>query len=818
MRSSNHAVNRWMELCLPGYKPGSVSVESRHQDWETLHIGSSILNEPLRIRGKEYRAGLGSHANSEVVLRAPLPMRRFRAKVGFDDNRHVREAAPSLGLIFSLQSGRREIWRSPALKFNAAPYAVDVALPPRTRELLLCIRTSNGEIARAHADWADAQVQLANGRWAPVGDPLAPPAPAPFSFQLGKEPSSELLARWPMSRKRSRSARGRTVHTVVWKQPGGGLECRLEMETFRGFPAVEWVVHFRNTGRKDTPVLSHIQALAWQAGTSGKPVLFRSRGSQCAINDFEYLGTSIATGETVRMAAAEGRSSSRWLPFFNLQTGGASGVITAIGWSGAWAAEFARKSAESLQITAGMEQTHLVLHPGEEIRSPRMLLLFWEGDRMASHNLLRQFVLAHHRPRPNGRPLQGPLTAAHWGGMKTAGHLARIAAFRRERFDYDYYWIDAGWYGPASSFSPDEHKGDWARHVGNWNVNPAAHPAGLRPISDAARKAGMKFLLWFEPERAISGTPWTVEHPDWFLGERKPGGNLLLDLGNPAARKFLTNFIVRFLKRNRIALYRQDFNFDTLPYWRNHDTKNRQGMTEIRHIEGLYAFWDALLKKCPGLVIDNCASGGRRIDLETIGRSIPLWRSDWQCFPDNDPIGGQVHGMGLSYWIPLHGTGAMYGRSPGDSTYRIRSGMGAAIQFSAFPYEYTELRNDYPWAWHRKMLREIRRAQPLFLGDYYPQTGGTPDPTQWATYQMHRADLGEGLLMLLRRPESSYSAATVRLQGLKPAARYRVECADCGDLGVYSGRQLLDNGVAVRMSGTPDSRLVFYREVRQKLR
>jgi hypothetical protein len=82
--------------------------------------------------------------------------------------------------------------------------------------------------------------------------------------------------------------------------------------------------------------------------------------------------------------------------------------------------------------------------------------------------------------------------------------------------------------------------------------------------------------------------------------------------------------------------------YDPLPYWRANDAPDRQGMAEIRHVEGLYEFWNDLLRRHPGLVIDNCASGGRRIDLETISRSIPLWRSDWQCGWINDGTPGQA--------------------------------------------------------------------------------------------------------------------------------------------------------------------------------
>jgi alpha-galactosidase len=441
--------------------------------------------------------------------------------------------------------------------------------------------------------------------------------------------------------------------------------------------------------------------------------------------------------------------------------------------------------------------------------------VFWEGEPLDGHNLLRRFVLAHHSPHPNGELLRGPLTTAHWGGMKTPDHLARIQTYREHGLEYDYYWIDAGWYGPPDSYSPDEFTGDWHLHVGNWNINPAAHPDGLRPISDAARGAGMRFLLWFEPERAVNGTPLTQEHPDWFLGTRAPGANLLFDLGNPEARAWLTDYLVGFMTEQGIRLYRQDFNFDPLPYWREADPPDRQGITEIRHIEGLYTFWDDLLRRVPGLVIDDCASGGRRIDLETVSRSIPLWRSDWQCRPDNDPIGGQNHGMGLSYWLPLHGTGTWGAvpQGPEGDLYRVRSAYGAALQFSVFPYAYTPIRDDYPWDWHRERLTEYRRVRPLFYGDYYPLLGGTPAADAWVAYQMHRTDLDQGMVMAFRRAESLFVTADLPLRALEPEATYELEDCDTGRVWQATAAQLTKQGLRVSMDQPRQSRLVLYRRL-----
>ena len=72
-------------------------------------------------------------------------------------------------------------------------------------------------------------------------------------------------------------------------------------------------------------------------------------------------------------------------------------------------------------------------------------------------------------------------------------------------------------------------------------------------------------------------------------------------------------------------------------YWQAIDAAaggSRNGMAEVLHISGMYTLWDTLRETFPSLLIDNCASGGRRIDVETIRRAVHLWRSDY-CWDDS---------------------------------------------------------------------------------------------------------------------------------------------------------------------------------------
>jgi alpha-galactosidase len=548
---------------------------------------------------------------------------------------------------------------------------------------------------------------------------------------------------------------------------------------------MEWKVTIRKEGDK---LPGNIEAR-----------IYRSRGSTLRISDFEYLDEKLLATESMRMTAGGGRSSQNWLPFFNVDLGD-KGIITAIGWSGQWACSLDHVSAGRLRMVAGMEKTHLRLHPGEEIRTPRMMQLFWEEDRLAGHNLLRRFLLEHHTPQINDQPITGPFTIAHWGGMKTQSHLDRIAIYKRERLPMDYLWVDAGWYGLNSTYSPDEHRGDWGRHAGDWRVNLKAHPNGMKPIAAAARDAGMKFMLWVEPERAIKGTLWPQEHPDWFFGE---GDQLLLNLGKPEALQGVIELLSGLITEHEVDLYREDFNIDPLDYWR---------MNEIRCTEGLYAFWDALLARHPGLIIDNCASGGRRIDLETIGRSVALWQSDIQCYPDFDPVGSQVHNMGLNYWLPLHGTGtwSSFQEKEPASTYRVRSTMGPAFQLSNSVKESMPLPEDYPWDWFRRMCADYLRIRPFFIGDYYPLSEPFIYSSQhWAVYQMDRPDLGGGFVMAFRRQDAPWERGRFKLHALEENHDYEVEDADTGASKVWSGRALRQ-GMEIILTVPSSSALFFY--------
>ncbi len=92
-----------------------------------------------------------------------------------------------------------------------------------------------------------------------------------------------------------------------------------------------------------------------------------------------------------------------------------------------------------------------------------------------------------------------------------------------------------------------------------------------------------------------------------------------------------------------------------------------------------------LLKAHPHLLIDNCASGGRRIDLETCSRAVHLWHSDNTCYMVDlraetilhAAIKNQLMRAGLNRYMPFSTVGQM-----GATPYLFRSGFNAGIAFA----------------------------------------------------------------------------------------------------------------------------------------
>lgn len=670
-----------------------------------------------------------------------------------------------------------------------------------------------------------ADESAAGNEW--LADSFADPATIPFSFQYDGQPSARLLPKWKSTRETKRIDDTRELRRYVFTDPATGMQARFECTVYNDFPAVEWLVYFKNGGAKTAPILEDVQALDMRLpGQGADPVLHYAKGATCSWDDYRPIRRVLNRKTVLEVEPGGGRSSSDFLPFFNLERADTSGIVIAVGWSGEWKMQFTTDSSRAAHIRGGMALTHLKLNPGEEIRTPRMALLFYRSDPVEGQNMLRRFILAYHRPLRDGAPFPMPLMCSSWGGTPASEHLSDIQGIVDTEMPVDYYWIDAEWFG----------KGLWHQTVGDWRVKKDLYPDGFAPISGLLHKSDRRFLLWFEPERVCDTVPWYTEHSDWLMSVPKsrryynlwfePEGSSqeepdwviwesrrnqicdndrLFNLGDPAARKFLTDFISDRIDEFGIDCFRHDANISPLEFWRAADAPDRQGMSEIRWVEGLYAFWDELLRRHPGLIIDNCASGGRRIDLESMSRSTPFWRTDYP----NHPVAKQCHTYGLSSWVPLNSTGNV--RPITEDSYLLRSTFSSSLVVE-LPGLAKLGPQDPKIGVTRNMLRQYRDIQPYYLGDYYPLTCYSQTADAWMAWQFNRPDLGEGMIQVFRRPQSISESGKLRLFGLDENAVYLVTNQDAPGETESTGRSLMNDGVKVTVSERPAAAVLIYKK------
>lgn len=651
-------------------------------------------------------------------------------------------------------------------------------------------------IATANWTWAFAPLpeETAQARqW--VADYFEGNAPPFFSFQLEGRSSAELLAGWEVTRGARPLDANRTEYTVTYCDPASKLTVQCVGIAYSDFPTVEWTLYFKNQGAVDSPMVAGIQAIDARFACTDAPTLHYHTGDVCAPQSYEPHTEPLPLGASKQIANTGGRPTQTAFPYFNLEMAG-RGVICAVSWAGQWAASFAHEEATALRIRAGQELTHFVLHSGETVRTPMIVLQFYAGDWLRAQNLWRRWMLAHNTPRPGGQPLkpQASLcTGNYYPNLMTVAETEKQFLQRHidEGVRFDCWWQDAGWY-PCDGVG-------WPK-TGTWEVDPVRFPKGLREISDLMHRNGKKTMVWFEPERVHAGTWLTEIHPEWVFGG-KDGG--LLKIGDPDCRAWLTDHIDRVLTEQGVDDYRQDFNIDPLPFWQRNDAPDRQGITEIRHVEGYFAYWDALRARHHNLLIDSCASGGRRNDLETLRRAVPLLRSDWYA----GEAGQQCLTYGLALWMPYHGTGFIYDKD----VYWIRSGMVAEMSFG--PGQEGLAKTDF--ALLRRMVDEHHRIAPYVLGDFYPLTPYTLAEDQWMAWQFDRPDLGEGVVQVFRRRENAKDSVVFRLKALDLDARYRVENLDTLAVWECTGKELVEHGLSIEAKAKPSAITLIYARLKK---
>ncbi len=615
-----------------------------------------------------------------------------------------------------------------------------------------------------------------------------------YDFTLGGKKLSENLSDWTYRAGDAAPYSDGEEVDVVLTNVKEGVQAKIKTVWYEKTATFEWTVYLKNIGENNSAVVSSFTPINATIPCSDATLYFNG-GSDFLNNDFALYSRKLSK-KVITLDTVKGRTSQTYLPFFNV--GGEKGGFTVgLGWTGEWKADFSYNGG--VKIVAGQKALEGYLTPGEEIRSPLVSMSLYAGNPLKGYNTFRQRVADSLPTDENGESLYGNMKTFAFAGAEGEKNMVFAGEDGMKRLvDYfeknglidtvDYAWFDAGWFDV-------EGLGQWAGTVGDWEIDPRRYPNGLKAVSDYLKERNIGFLLWYEPERIPDQSKLYQKVKDkegWLLSpESRSFGsytNYLWNMGNDEANADICKRIDASIKENGVAFYRQDFNIDPQKYWEKGDRDlydGRTGFCENKYVVGLYKYLDYLTENNPGLLIDNCASGGRRIDLEMCRRSIPLWRSDYNCvdYPDLEEA-CQYQTYGLSLWLPLSNCGDDW--TTGE--YDYRSFLGSIIE--CYPSFLTEDTEGY-----KKYVGEYERIKEYFLKNYYPLTSCTISDKETVALQF--GDEKAGVILVFARSKTKEGEKTFIMNGLKQGTKYEMKTIEGEFIAAKDGATLMSGGFTV---------------------
>lgn len=420
--------------------------------------------------------------------------------------------------------------------------------------------------------------------------------------------------------------------------------------------------------------------------------------------------------------ADDGRSSGEWIPWFAL-TNSSSGVFAGLVWSGRWQLQSGRDDA-GVELSLGIADFEHYLLPGEEIELPGVVISGYEGDLDAGSQQWRNWIRASWTPAtPEAWPwVQYNHWYAYYGDIDQ-DRLYAEAELAAEA-GCEVFVIDDGWF---IGRRPDSYHSGW----GNWVEDRMKFPDGLRAFGTRLGALGLKFGLWVEPERAAIDSPILTAHPDWIT--RRDGipatrpesdkGSVHLCFGNPTVQDWAIGAIVSVVRDYGVDWLKWDYNIGYGLGCNVADHGHQAGDGHWANTLGLYRVLAAIREQCPNLMIENCASGGHRVDLGMLRHTHTNWISDYT----NRAASCRQHTQGAGLFMPIAHLNSWVLERRGEAEFRSR--FGGAFGVSWFLRDWstqdrTTLRN---------AISEYKQFRPLLHGNRYLLSG--PHHQTWDVWQ-----------------------------------------------------------------------------------
>ena len=261
------------------------------------------------------------------------------------------------------------------------------------------------------------------------------------------------------------------------------------------------------------------------------------------------------------------------------------------------------------------------MEPGESFTAPAAVVACVRGDfaTLCDRLTAMQETAAELQPAvERDLPVVFNEWCTTWGDPSHENIIA--IADRLQDSGVRYLVIDAGWYKTDGT--------DWNSGHGDWVPNPRMFPQGLAATAAAIRERGLIPGLWFEMETVGSGST-AFSLGDHLL--QRDGIPVTVrerrfwDLNDPRAVEHLSGKVIDLLESCGFGYLKVDYN-ETLGLGCDHADSLGEGLRQ--QVLATYRFFDLIRERLPDLVIENCASGGHRLEPSMLARTAMSSFSD----------------------------------------------------------------------------------------------------------------------------------------------------------------------------------------------
>ena len=328
----------------------------------------------------------------------------------------------------------------------------------------------------------------------------------------------------------------------------------------------------------------------------------------------------------------------KYFPFLALEDSN-TGTFTAfeLCLASTWQMEIISEKDDTLTVTGGIgdrDYGHWMktLAPGESFETPEALIT--TGSSL--YEVCDSLIKAQHpliSPVDNDMDILFNEYCATWGDPS----YDKMAAFcdKLEGKGIKFFVIDSGWYGADK----------WWESIGDWEVNEDKFPGGMKPVADLIRSKGMIPGIWFEMEALAPASKHYNEKEHLLCKDGVPltiGSRRFWDMEDPWVQEYLGEKVIGLLKKSGFGYVKIDYN-DTVGIGCDGCESLGEGLR--RKIKATQEFFGKIREEIPGIVIENCSSGGHRLEPSMMNLCSQASFSDAHETPSIPLIAANMHRM-----------------------------------------------------------------------------------------------------------------------------------------------------------------------------